>query len=438
MVPPVSTDFSTSRVISLDSQDGYDSAPETTGDHRSDYGYEGSSLARISTWSPASNLEADENASLRPIPPSAPPSPSPSHSSASYLSDPRTFRSMTASTNPTTVLSMDMAGGLAHIAQVQTPMSAGTWFPLHVRNSSLDVPVGSGNSITFSALPPSPAMSRPPSPSNTTAAATRPVQAPLHTAHHPRNNPRPFSPPLDNASVLTLASSAFGVPGARIGANALSYSYIGDRSILGAGDSVSHISGLLGDDERLFNDGEADRDVNASVRALRPRSSRRGSWESEASGWSAAVYGSGRPRNRSLWTSYSIGVGDGLTVDEDDDNDNDTTSVEGSTDNPIPAAADISIADTVSDITDDRKTRERSNTVTAEDDNASSPLSTPTEPFPPAQLPDPTPKVDKEFASNQEEPRTSGEQGQPVDEPRTRAIVVTPLSKDAKVTVISA
>lgn len=422
IVPPVSTDFSASGVISLDSQDGYDSAPETTGDRRSEYGYEGSSLARISTWSPASGFEADDNASLRPLPPSAPPSPAPSHSSASYLSDPRTFRSMTASTNPTTVLSIDIAGGLAHIAQVPTPVSAGPWFTPHVRNASLDNPIGSGGSITFSALPPSPTVSRPPSPSTTTTAATRPVQAPLHTAHHPRNNPRPFSPPLDNASMLTLASSACGVPGARIGANALSYG--GDRSIIGAGDSISHISGLLGDDERLFNDGEVDRDLNASVRALRPRSSRRGSWESGASGWSAAVTGSGYPRNRSLWTSNSIGAGDGLTLDEDNDDENDTTSVEGSTDNPIPDTAELSIVNPVSGITDDGKKRERSNTVTAEDDHGS--LLTPTEPLPSARLPDPTPKADTEIV---------GEQDPSVDEAqispdRTPALGVTPLPKD--------
>ena len=426
-----------SRAISLDSQDGYDSAPETTGDRGSDYGYEGSSLARISTWSPASILEADDNASLRPLPPSAPPSPSPSYSSASYLSDPRTFRSMTASTKPTTILSIDIAGGLAHIAQVPTPVSAGPWFTPHVRNPSLDVPVGSGNSITFSALPPSPTVSRPPSPSNASTTATRPVQAPLHTAHHPRNNPRPFSPPLENASMLTLASSAFGVPGARIGANALSYG--GERSIIGAGDSISHISGLLGDDERLFNDGEMDRDFDASVRALRPRSSRRGSWESEASGWSAAVTGSGYPRNRSLWTSNSIGTGDRLTTDEyeDDENENDLTSVEGNVDNPIPGAADLSIADTISEITDDGKMRDRSNTVTADDKFASSPLTTPTEPLPSTRLPDPdpTPKADKEFVDTQGEQGTSGEQRLSADEPqvspeRTPAPPVVPLPKD--------
>ncbi|EIW82212.1 hypothetical protein CONPUDRAFT_35387, partial [Coniophora puteana RWD-64-598 SS2] len=45
------------------------------------------SIAR-SAWSPATGREADEDASLRPLPPSAPPSPSHSHSSSSYLSNP--------------------------------------------------------------------------------------------------------------------------------------------------------------------------------------------------------------------------------------------------------------------------------------------------------------------------------------------------------------
>jgi len=52
---------------------------------------------------------------------------------------------------------------------------------------------------------------------------------------------------------------------------------------MGAEDRSSHI--ILGDDL----DVEGDRDFDASVRALRPRSSRRGSWESEASGWSARL-----------------------------------------------------------------------------------------------------------------------------------------------------
>lgn len=193
----------------------------------------------------------------------------------------------------------------------------------------------------------------------------------------------------------------------------------------------------------MFNDGEVDRDVNASVRALRPRSSRRGSWESEASGWSAAVTGSGYPRNRSLWTSNSIGVGDGLTLDEDSDSENDTTSVEGGGGNPIPGTADLLIADTVSEITDDGKTRDRSNTVTAEDDHNSSPLLTPTEPLPSARLPIPTPRADKELIDVQDQPRSFGEQGPYVDEAQTSpestpALGVTPLPQDAQVAATSA
>ena len=239
--------------------------------------------------------------------------------------------------------------------------------------------------------------------------------------------------------MLTLASSAFGIPGARFGANALSYG--GDRSTIGAGDSISHISGLLGDDERMFNDGEMDRDVDASVRALRPRSSRRGSWESGASGWSAAVTGSGYQRNRSLWTSNS--TGDTPAVDEygDDDNENDTTSVE---DSSIPGTADLSIADTISEMTDDGKVRGRSNTVTASE-KTTSPLLTPTEPLPSVRLPDPegTPKLDKEFANGQEQSRTSVEQRSSVDEPgvspeRTPAPVVIPLPEDTRLAAISA
>jgi hypothetical protein len=197
---------------------------------------------------------------------------------------------------------------------------------------------------------------------------------------------------------------------------------------------------LLGDDERLFNDGEVDRDVNASMRALRPRSSRRGSWESEASGWSAAVTGSGYPRNRSLWTGNSIGAGDGFTLDEDDDNDDDVTSVEGNADNLIPGTAELSITDTISEITDDGKPRERSNTVTAGDDDTSSPLSTPTEPLPSAQLPDQTSKIDKELADLQEKQRTSEKQGTSVGEirtstKRTPTHAVTPLPRDTQLAV---
>jgi len=310
------------RSISLiGDEDGRDFNNQSYADD--DLSLELSSINRESIWSPASALEADDDASVRPIPPSAPPSPSPSRSSSSYLSDPRTFRSLAASTKPTTLLSIDLNGnGMAHIAQAPNPpLALFHRFAPHVRqSSSLSTPglLGSGGSIVFSALPSTQPSSPPPSLQNLSSlspphnhGAMPSIQAPLHTTHHPRNNPRPSSPPLDNASVLTLASSAFGLPH-RSGIHNYSPSAIGDSASHYGGsitfpdaESTSHY--LLGEDERL-----EERDFDASLRALRPRSSRRGSWESEVSRWSARIQGTGSPslvRERSLWTSNSIRTG---------------------------------------------------------------------------------------------------------------------------------
>ncbi|KAF9036086.1 hypothetical protein BDZ89DRAFT_1110756 [Hymenopellis radicata] len=264
-----------------------------------------SSVARDSMWSPASAVEADEDASVRPLPPSSPPSPSPSRSSSSYLSNPRTFRSIAASTKPTTLLSIDLHGnGMAHIAQAPiTP--TGHRFN-HARNSSTNstnaLSTGPA-SVTFSALP-SP-------PQDHLQSST--VQAPLHTQHHPRNNPRPSSPPLDNASVLTLASSAYAHPGLRPGAITPGWGSSPPSAVGGGGaDSFSQYGGSTYEESTSqFPLGDEDRDVDASVRALRPRSSRRGSWESEVSRWSARIQ-VGTPslaRERSLWTTNSVRTG---------------------------------------------------------------------------------------------------------------------------------
>jgi hypothetical protein len=313
--------------ISLDGSDDFSSIHDgRTIDSADDYR---SSYARESLWSPASLSvrEADEDASVRPLPPSAPPSPSPSHSSSSYLSDPRTFASMAASTKPTTVLSVDLTGGMAHIAQAPpTPTVPAYRLGTHARSHS-SAP-STGGSITFSALPPT---SSPTPPSSSSAHGPAPaspgaqvaaLHAPRHTTYHPRNNPRPSSPPPDDASMLTLASSAFAMPGVRVGANALNgRRSLADDSIsrfsgaAGVGDSTSHF--VLGeDDERLLETYDRDGDVDASVRALRPRSSRRGSWESEASGWSVHLGSAaglpGTPsalKDRSLWTSASMRTG---------------------------------------------------------------------------------------------------------------------------------
>lgn len=75
-------------------------------------------------------------------------------------------------------------------------------------------------SIQFSALPPTPGQAAAPSTnpssynnstalSSTPPASARPLigQAPYFSNPHPRNNPHPSSPALDNASMVTLASS---------------------------------------------------------------------------------------------------------------------------------------------------------------------------------------------------------------------------------------
>ena len=331
LVPPRSgkndstTAVSRRKPISLNGDDdGQNRSYPSDGEDEVDCSTNRSSLARESTWSPTSNLEADEDASVRPLPPSGPPSPSPSISASSYLSDPHTFRSMAASTKPTTLLSIDLPpNGVAHIAQVPNTPGNGQSprFIPHVRSNSAGAStglVGSGASITFSALPPSPTQSssRPSSLNNNifeslanASSHLGSVQAPLHTSHHPRNNPRPSSPPQDNASMLTLASSAYAIPGTRMGTSSQWAS--GTPSAM-AGDSMSHFGGsFIGDGEGDISSQfglDGDRDVDASVRALRPRSSRRGSWDSEASDWSAPVGSAGTP-SRSVWTTNSIRTG---------------------------------------------------------------------------------------------------------------------------------
>ncbi|KAG1832945.1 hypothetical protein EV424DRAFT_1287360, partial [Suillus variegatus] len=363
------------KTISLNGEGDLDTGYIHSDDEDLDASTHRSSLARDSFWSPASALEADEDASLRPLRPSSPPSPSLSHSSSSYLSNPRTFRSIAASTKPTTVLSVDLGpAGVGHIAQVPiTPVSqVNPRFPPHGRTSSTGTNsglIGSGASVTFSALPPSlQSSSRPPSSlnfSSSTPVSLGPsshmpgLQAPLYTAYHPRNNPRPSSPPMDNASVLTLASSAYAMPGQRLtmgftGPTALS-------GLIGSGDSISHLEGsftgdaegdimsqfVLGDDDR--HDADVERDVDASVRALRPRSSRRGSWESEISGWSARILGTGGPismGSKSLWTYNSAKTGGPLSVDDEEVTSGLETSQEEKSSTHGPDQVDVSSTET--------------------------------------------------------------------------------------------
>lgn len=239
--------------------------------------------------------EADADASIRPITPSS------LHTSASTSNlshTNNTFRSaMTgqsrASTKPTTLLSTASDGGANRIAQASSmngpgrPTSFGSTstdaaapiqrLPSHIRrdstnttSSSVQQPMPSSASITFSPLPPtSPlagATSSPTVSNNETFAGSPPQEGnfsryPPHSQPRTRDNPHPASIPPDNASTLTLASSM--APSIR-------------------------------------NSGYR-HDEDASVRALPP--SRRGSDTSQQSKWSAAVLsGQQRARPASLLT----------------------------------------------------------------------------------------------------------------------------------------
>jgi len=128
--------------------------------------------------------------------------------------------------------------------------------------------------------------------------------------------------------MLTLASSAFALPCGRMAVGVQGWSSSAPSAR--GGDSLSHF-------ENIAQDGDADgdrgsvlededqmeeRDIDASVRALRPRSSRRGSWDSETSGWSARIGlgGIGTPplaRERSILTINSVPT----SVDRDPESD---------------------------------------------------------------------------------------------------------------------
>jgi len=185
---------------------------------------------------------------------------------------------------------------------------------------------------------------------------------------------------MDNASVLTLASSAFGIPG-RLGIAGYSSTA---PSALGGGDSISQFDGsttypdvestsIVEEDDRLD-----ERDLDASVRALRPRSSRRGSWESEASGWSARIQQSpGTPslaREKSVRTANSVKTGafsaDNFEVEEEEEPSDVTTdgvrSVDGTLSELAKEPYDMSLhtseleAAPASDVPGDGDTPERS------------------------------------------------------------------------------
>ena len=228
--------------------------------------------------------EADEDASIRPCPPSHPGSPSQSQTSrsvsifspaprsqlsrrtASTDSLGRQSRQDSTSTKPTT---MSIESGLdpAHIAQAINPIP------------TLASPIAG--------------------PSRLPASGPALVQAPKHTHPNPQYNPDPLSAPGANASTLTLASSTFAtapvayLPAVRLrDLSARPHSLIASPSVTFAleanGDRPAstyeynapstYALSAYGPSVRSW--GRVDKD--ASVRALR----RRGSTDSDQSRWS--------------------------------------------------------------------------------------------------------------------------------------------------------
>lgn len=242
---------------------------------------------------------ADEDASVRPIPPSPTNvsfvSPPPvadrrdtmsSSYGASYMSG-ASRQGSVASTKPTTVMSFDSSATPAHIAVAApdpTPATPG---------------------ITSSS-----------SPTSATGAASSPVSAsfpqsntvPVHSRYHPRNNPNPSAAPRPDASIITLASSTFAAPSPvdrtsdrpweriphagslriRDGASPSAYHPPASSPTVAFAEQQQRPGSLHDGLSTTMSlsvrtrDKYARADEDASVRALR----RRGSWESGESRWS--------------------------------------------------------------------------------------------------------------------------------------------------------
>ncbi|CAK9780883.1 hypothetical protein CC85DRAFT_100090 [Cutaneotrichosporon oleaginosum] len=205
---------------------------------------------------------------------------------ASYTSeeDTQSRQNSLASTKPTTVMSFESASP-AHIAVAPSLSSSP---PVHRTMSS---PTTTATSIGHL-----------PSPVSTTfAPLDEPsVRVPLHSRYHPRNNPHPSAAPRPDASIVTLASSNFALapspvdrtaarPGSlrlreTVSPSAYHAPHITSPTVAFADRPGSMHDGVsthaLSLSVRTRSYGRADDD--ASMRAIR----RRGSWESGESRWS--------------------------------------------------------------------------------------------------------------------------------------------------------
>lgn len=323
---------------------------------------------RRSTFDDTSMLSrtfADEDASVRPIPPSPSSSsvyPRPpvmardsiSSAGPSCFSDGEATRSVT-STKPTTITSLESAPHIGHIAQVPLPISINPssqtpTTPTPTQNGNMTVhppsPLRtSGISaaraviIQTTGTDPTTTSPNPLSPESTNPAL---YQAPKHTTPHPRSNPIPQAFPGDNASMITLASSTAGQPpqsgsvsvysqslhrlqprqpgaspniawGLSSGRPASTYSIPPAHSFRTFAGSLhtthTHGQGGLPDDD-------------ASIKAVRGR---RGSWESGESGESGWSWRGKKVEKRGSYQStprqgsLGVGINDGFGLEREVD-----------------------------------------------------------------------------------------------------------------------
>ncbi|KAK4057208.1 hypothetical protein OIO90_001703 [Microbotryomycetes sp. JL221] len=311
------------------------------------------SLSRLSALS-----GADTDASVRPISPSSHAGSSSvisrtdSASNASLAPTQGTFKSY-ASTKPTT-LSVDSGGGTGanRIAVVPgTGVAPGIYQPstttrpmmpnsssgnslsnVNTSGPGITFDLGSANATSAASVQ---AATNPTSPTDSLET----TKVPRHTQAHPRNNPHPASPPPDNASMLTLASSSF--------APSISRNQAGDRrgagSTIGGADTPntattpgaavtnlgSHFGGAWQggglNSLRAWKQGDGQgADEDASVRVL--TGSRRASDESlgGTSTWSAAIGRASRRDNAapSIRTVGTTGTGGDLVTSALDKDEN--------------------------------------------------------------------------------------------------------------------
>ncbi|KAK4051376.1 hypothetical protein OIV83_002860 [Microbotryomycetes sp. JL201] len=297
------------------------------------------SLSRLSALS-----GADTDASVRPISPSSHAASSvisrtdDSASNASLAPTHGTFKSY-ASTKPTT-LSIDSAGAAAagganRIAVVPGTGAGSLYQPSTATQPLMSASAGvpsatqpsgnpSGPGITFDLTSASPQLSGQPnlgaisSGTSTTEQGADITKVPRHTQAHPRNNPHPASPPPDNASMLTLASSSFA-PSISRHERREAGSATGTPSNLGAHSGGTWQGGGLNALRAWKREGDGPgADEDASVRVL--AGSRRASDESlgGTSTWSAAI-GRSVGVAPSIRTVGTTGTGDMLGALERED-----------------------------------------------------------------------------------------------------------------------